>query len=80
VLICLGGTAGTQEALFAGCFEDGGNNGIAMIYPDGTPAGIDVRPLGESELYNADMTRVAMYTALSVYNDKGLSVGKATVA
>ena len=51
-----------------------------MIYPDGTPAGIDVRPLGESELYNADITRVAMYTALAVYNDKGLAVGKATVA
>jgi hypothetical protein len=68
------------EALFAGNFEDGGNNGVAMIYPDGTPAGIDVRPLGESELYNADMTRVAMYTALSVYNDKGLSVGKCKVA
>ena len=75
-----GGASGTQEALFAGNFEDGSNNGIAMIYPDGTPAGIDVRPLGESELYNADITRVAMYTALAVYNDKGLAVGKATVA
>ena len=75
-----GGASGTQEALFAGNFEDGGNNGIAMISPDGTPAGIDVRALGESELYNADITRVAMYTALSVYNDKGLAVGKATVA
>jgi hypothetical protein len=68
------------EALFAGNFEDGGNNGVAMIYPDGTPAGIDVRPLGESELYNSDMTRVAMYTSLAVYNDKGLSVGKCKVA
>lgn len=75
-----GGASGTQEALFAGNFEDGANTGIAMIYPDGTPAGIDVRPLGESELYNADITRVAMYTALAVYNDKGLAVGKATVA
>ena len=75
-----GGTSGTQEALYAGCFEDGGNNGVSMIYPEGTPAGIDVRALGESEIYNADITRVAMYTAIASHNDKGLCVGKATVA
>jgi len=75
-----GSTSGTQEALYAGCFEDGGNNGVSMIYPEGTPAGIDVRALGESEIYNADITRVAMYTAIASHNDKGLCIGKATVA
>jgi hypothetical protein len=74
-----GGVSNTQEAIYAGCFEDGGNNGLSMIYPEGTPAGIDVRALGESEIYNADITRVAMYTGVALHNDKGLAVAYATV-
>jgi len=74
-----GGVADTQEAIYAGCFESGGNDGLSMIYPEGTPAGIDVRALGESEIYNADITRVAMYTGLALHNDKGLAVAYATV-
>ena len=50
-----------------------------MIYPEGTPGGIDVRALGESEIYNADITRVAMYTGVALHNDKGLAVAYATV-
>ena len=74
-----GGVGGTQESIYAGCMESGGNDGLAMIYPEGTPAGIDVRALGESEIYNADITRVAMYTGLALHNDKGLAVAYATV-
>lgn len=74
-----GGVGGTQESIYAGCFDSGANDGLSMIYPEGTPAGIDVRALGESEIYNADITRVAMYTGLALHNDKGLAVAYATV-
>lgn len=74
-----GGVSNTQEAIYAGCFESGGNDGLAMIYPEGTPAGIDVRLLGESHIYNSQVGRVSMYTALASYNDKGLAVAYATV-
>jgi len=74
-----GGVGGTQESIYAGTFETGGNDGLSMIYPEGTPAGIDVRQLGESEIYNADITRAAMYTAVALHNDKGLAVAYATV-
>ena len=62
-----------QHDIYAGCFEDGGNTGIAMIYPEGTPAGIEVVDLGESEKYLGRVSRVAQHTALAVMNSEGLA-------
>ena len=62
-----------KHEIYAGCFEDGGNTGIAMIYPEGTPAGIEVVDLGESEKYLGRVSRVAQHTALAVMNSEGLA-------
>ena len=42
-----------------------------MIVPQGTDAGIEVRMLGESERYNADVARVVHYVGFALHNDKG---------
>ncbi len=57
--------------IFAGCFEDGGNNGVAMLYPEGTPAGLEVVDLGESEIHLGRVARVAQHTAFAVMNSEG---------
>ena len=65
------GISETQNYAFAGCWEDGSNTGLGFIYPEGTSAGIDVRGLGESELYNAEVARVVQYGAWALFNSKG---------
>lgn len=62
-----------KHEIYAGCFEKGGNTGITMIYPEGTPAGLEVVDLGESEKYLGRVTRVAQHTALAVMNSEGLA-------
>lgn len=62
-----------KHDIFAGCFEDGGNNGVCMIYPEGTPAGIEVVDLGESEKYLGRVSRVAQHTAFAVMNSEGIA-------
>ena len=43
-------TGGALTSIYAGCFDDGSSKiGQAMIYPDGTPIGIDVTMVGDSE-------------------------------
>jgi len=63
----------TQHDIIAGCWEKGGNTGITMIYPEGTPAGLEVVDLGESEKYLGKVTRVAQHTALAVMNKEGVA-------
>ncbi len=62
-----------KHEIYAGCFEKGGNTGITMLYPEGTPAGLEVVDLGESEKYLGRVTRVAQHTALAVMNSEGLA-------
>lgn len=62
-----------QHEIYAGCFEKGGNTGVTMIYPEGTPAGIEVVDLGESEKYLGRVTRVAQHGAFAVMNSEGLA-------
>jgi hypothetical protein len=63
----------SQHDIYAGCFEQGGNTGITMIYPEGTPAGLEVVDLGESEKYLGRVTRVAQHSAIAVMNSEGLA-------
>lgn len=63
----------TQHDIFAGCFEDGGNVGITMLYPEGTPAGIEVVDLGESQKSLGRVSRVAQHSAIAVMNSEGLA-------
>lgn len=60
-----------QSNIYALNFEDGGNNGLALIYPDGTNAGIEVNAFGESEIYHADTARVSQICGFALYNDDG---------
>jgi hypothetical protein len=65
-------TGGSDTSVYAGCFDDGSmKTGLCMLYPVGTPAGIDVRALGESHSTNADVTRVIQYGAWCLANRKG---------
>lgn len=65
-------TGGSDTSVYAGCWDDGSMKvGLAMLYPQGTPAGIDVRALGESHTQNADITRVIQYGQWALCNAKG---------
>ena len=57
--------------IYALNFESGGNDGLALIYPDGTNAGIEVNVYGESEIYHADTARVSQICGWAMYNDDG---------
>jgi hypothetical protein len=63
---------GDQSDIYAVNFEDGGNNGLALIYPDGTNAGIEVNVYGESEIYHAETARVSQICGWALYNDNGV--------
>ena len=62
-----------NHEIYAGTFESGGNDGLAMLYPAGTPAGISVVNLGESERFFGSVSRVSQMTAVACMNDKGLA-------
>ena len=61
-----------QSNVYAGCFEDGTGNGVAMLYPSTVPGGIITEDLGVSERYLANLTRVVQHTAFGVLNTKGI--------
>jgi hypothetical protein len=60
-----------KSSIYALNFEDGGNNGLALIYPNGTNAGIEVNVYGESEIYHAETARVSQICGWALYNDDG---------
>jgi len=59
--------------IHGGCFETGGNDGVAMIYPTGTAAGISVESLGTSERYLGQVSRVVQHTAFAIMNKTGFA-------
>ena len=61
-----------QYNIYAGCWEDGTGNGVAMLYPSTVPGGIITEDLGVSERYLANLTRVVQHTAFGVLNTKGI--------
>jgi hypothetical protein len=67
-----GGGANTESYVYAGSFEDGTGNGVAMLYPSTVPGGIITEDLGVSERYLANLTRVVQHTAFGVLNTKGI--------
>lgn len=67
-------TGGALTSVYAGCFDDGsGKIGQAMIYPDGTPIGIDVTMVGESETKDESIARVKSYSNFVNFNRRGLA-------
>lgn len=61
-----------QYNIYAGCWEDGTGNGVAMLYPSTVPGGIITEDLGVSERNLANLTRVVQHTAFGVLNTKGI--------
>jgi len=67
-------TGGALTSIYAGCFDDGSSKiGSAMIYPDGTPMGIDVEMVGPSETKDESITRVKSYSNFVNFNRRGLA-------
>lgn len=67
-------TGGALTSIYAGCFDDGSSKiGSAMIYPDGTPIGIDVEMVGASETKDENITRVKSYSNFVNFNRRGLA-------
>lgn len=67
-------TGGALTSIYAGCFDDGSSKiGSAMIYPDGTPMGIDVESVGVSETKDESIMRVKSYSNFVNFNRRGLA-------
>jgi hypothetical protein len=67
-------TGGSLTSVYAGCFDDGsGKIGSAMIYPDGTPMGVDVQMIGGIEARDEELARVKSYSNFVQFNRRGLA-------
>ncbi len=67
-------TGGALTSIYAGCFDDGSSKiGQAMIYPDGTPIGIDVSMVGLAEAKDEEIARVKSYSNFVNFNRRGLA-------
>ena len=65
---------GALTSVYAGCFDDGSSKiGQGMIYPDGTPIGIDVEMVGVAEAKDETITRVKSYSNFVNFNRRGLA-------
>lgn len=62
-----------QHEIYAGTFESGGVDGVAMLYPEGTPAGITVVNHGDSEKYLGQSATVSQICGFGVMNDLALA-------
>jgi len=67
-------TAGALTSVWAGCWDDGTNKvGASMIYPNGTPVGVDVQLIGAKETADEEIARVKSYSNFALFNRKGLA-------
>jgi len=67
-------TGGALSSLYAGCWDDGSKKiGASMIYPNGTPMGIDVEAVGAKETKDETIMRVKSYSNFANFNRKGMA-------
>ena len=67
-------TGGALTSVWGGCFDDGSKKvGVSMIYPNGTPAGIDVQNIGAVEDRDEEITRVKSYSNFALFNRRGVA-------
>lgn len=59
--------------VYAGCWETGGNDGVAMLYPGASAAGITVQDLGTSQTNLGQVSRVVQHTAFAIMNKTGFA-------
>jgi len=65
---------GDLTSVYAGVFDDGsGKLGIAGIHPSSTPAGIQVKDIGEMEDYDAMLYRIIQYANFACFNRRGIA-------
>ncbi|MCP3672556.1 MAG: phage major capsid protein, partial [Gammaproteobacteria bacterium] len=67
-------TGDTLTSVYAGVWDDGSQKiGSSMIYPNGTPAGVDVEVIGSKETKDENIVRVKSYSNFALFNRKGLA-------
>lgn len=67
-------TGGNLTSVYAGNFDEGDRkSGFAMIYPDGTPMGIQVETVGVAETKDEKITRIKSYCNAALFNELGLA-------
>jgi hypothetical protein len=67
-------TGGALTSVYAGCWDDGSQKvGVSMIYPDGTPMGIQVEQIGAAEAKDEQIVRVKSYSNFASFNRRGIA-------
>ena len=67
-------TGGALTSVWAGCFDDGSRKvGISGIHPNGVPAGIDIKYIGDQEAKDSEIVRVKMYANFVNFNRRSLA-------
>ncbi len=67
-------TGGALTSVYAGVWDDGTQKiGASMIYPNGTPVGVDVEVVGSKETKDESIVRVKSYSNFALFNRKGLA-------
>jgi hypothetical protein len=66
--------AGTQYSIYVGQVDDGTEaNGLAILYPNATPAGLSTEFVGISDTYDAEIYRLKAYINAGVLNRRGIA-------
>ena len=66
-------TGGALTSVYAGVWDDGSQKvGVSMIYPDGTPMGIQVEQIGAAEAKDEQIVRVKSYSNFASFNRRGI--------
>jgi hypothetical protein len=67
-------TGGALTSVYAGVWDDGSQKvGVSMIYPDGTPMGIQVEQIGAAETKDEQIVRVKSYSNFASFNRRGIA-------
>ena len=67
-------TGGALTSVYAGVWDDGSQKvGVSMIYPDGTPVGIQVEQIGAAESKDEQIVRVKSYSNFASFNRRGIA-------
>jgi len=67
-------SGGALASVYAGNWDDGTQKvGVSMIYPNGTPVGIEVKQIGSAEAKDEEIVRVKSYSNFASFNRRGLA-------
>lgn len=67
-------TGGALASVYAGVWDDGTKKiGASMIYPNGTPVGINVEMIGAKEAKDESIARIKSYSNFANFNRRGMA-------